>query len=754
MTEFTAKQGDLDIRFTPSPSWQEGIAGHALLAARRGPTYQAEIALSGEYRELSIRGRADGFDPDNQQLEEFKTHRGDVALIPANHRHLHWAQLKVYGHLFCQKKSLSKLTLALVYFDIVSQRETVLHEEHTAKSLEECFEMHSERFLTWARCELAHRAARNEGLGSLRFPHAAFHAGQRQLAEAVYRTAKNGGCLMAQAPTGLGKTLGTLFPILKALQAREIDKVFFLVAKTSGRGLALDALRAIQESTPTLPIRVLELVAREKACEYPGVVCHGASCPLANGFYDRLAKAREAAVARGYLDQRTVRAIALEHTICPYYLSQELVRWADVIVCDYNYYFDSSAALYNLTLANQWKVALLVDEAHNLIERGRAMFTASIDRASLQTVQRVAAPSLQAPLGRLSAEWTALSQAQTESYQAFDEAPRKLLDAMQSTVTAFTSHLTENPTSADQTLLRFYFDLSQLARLADSINDDSVFDLTKPTEAPASETHSEMLSVRNIVPARFLKERFATAVASVLFSATLAPAEFYRDMLGLPQDARWLDVESPFQSDQLAVSIARHISTRYRHRERSLVSIVELMAAQYARTPGNYLAFFSSYDYLERVAHVLSSRHPNIPLWKQERQMSEKEREHFLARFSVTGCGIGFAVLGGAFAEGIDLPGERLIGAFVATLGLPQMNAVNQEIQTRIAAKFGQGYEYTYLYPGLRKVIQAVGRVIRSPKDRGVAFLIDDRFASPAVRALLPRWWTIDSSLPPFPPRS
>ena len=732
MTEFTAKQGSLDIRFTPSPSWQEGIAGHSLIAARRGPGYQTEIALAGEYRELTIRGRADGFDPESNQLEEFKTHRGDVALIPENHRHLHWAQLKVYGHLFCQKKSLDRLTLALVYFDIVSQRETVLQEEHTAQSLAQAFEMHSERFLLWARCELAHRAARNEGLDALRFPHAAFHSGQRQLAEAVYRTAKKGGCLLAQAPTGLGKTLGTLFPILKALKAREIDKVFFLVAKTSGRGLALDALRAIQKSTPALPIRVLELVAREKACEYPGVVCHGASCPLANGFYDRLAKAREAAVTQGFLDQRTVRTIALAHSICPYYLSQELVRWCDVIVGDYNYYFDSSAALYNLTLANQWKVALLVDEAHNLIERGRAMYTAAIDHASFHAVQKVAAPSLRAPLERLGAEWNALTRDQTESYQAFVEPPGRLLDGMQSAVTAITSHLTENPTGADQTVLRFYFDLSQLARLADAINEDSVFDVTMP---------DKVLCVRNVVPARFLKERFAAASASVLFSATLAPAEFYRDMLGLPPDTRWLDVDSPYQPDQLQVSIAKNISTRYRHRERSLAQIAHLMAGQYARTPGNYLAFFSSYDYLERVHRELVARHPDIPSWKQERQMSEKERDAFLNRFSVTGRGIGFAVLGGAFAEGIDLPGERLIGAFVATLGLPQMNPVNQEIQARIAAKFGKGYEYTYLYPGMRKVIQAVGRVIRSPSDRGVAFLIDDRFASPAVSALLPRWW-------------
>jgi DNA excision repair protein ERCC-2 len=721
LTEFTAKQGDLDNRFTPSPSAQEGMAGHALIASRRGAGYLTEIALSGEYHELRIRGRADGYDPQCNQLEEFKTHRGDVALIPENHRQLHWAQLRMYGHLLCQKKALHELTLGLVYFDILSQRETVLQEQHTAASLEACFESHSERFLEWARLELAHRSARNEALDTLRFPHSALHAGQRQLAEAVYRITNKGGTLLAQAPTGLGKTLGTLFPVLKAVRARELDKVFFLVAKTSGRRMALDALRSIQGDAPAVPIRVLELVAREKACEYPGKACHGMACPLASGFYDRLAQARAAAVTRNFLDQSTVRAVALEHGVCPYYLSQELVRWCDVIVADYNYYFDSSAALYHLTLANQWKIALLVDEAHNLVERGRTMYTASLHEAHLQAARRAL------PLENFSRHWTRLFAAQETPYEAFDSVPSAFLQNVQSTVTACTTLLTENPLVTDEAALRFYFDLIQFARLAENMEKDCVFDVTKPSEA----------TIRNLVPARFLKERFAAAAATVLFSATLAPADFYRNMLGLPADSRWLDVDSPFTADQLTVHIVDGVSTRYRHRERSLPAIVALLATQYAQVPGNYLAFFSSYEYLDRVWHALVARHPHIPAWKQQRNMSEAEREAFLQRFTPTGQGIGLAVLGGAFAEGIDLPGERLIGAFIATLGLPQINPINREMEARI------GYEYTYLYPGLRKAVQAAGRVIRSPTDRGVIYLIDDRYALPEIQALLPRWWKL-----------
>jgi Rad3-related DNA helicase len=216
-------------------------------------------------------------------------------------------------------------------------------------------------------------------------------------------------------------------------------------------------------------------------------------------------------------------------------------------------------------------------------------------------------------------------------------------------------------------------------------------------------------------------------------------------MLGLPQDTGLLEVGSPFTADQLSVRLVRSVSTRYRDRAGSIAPIVDLLARQYEHGPGNYLAFFSSFDYLDQVADVFRTRHPRVPIWRQSRRMAEAERDSFLARFEPEGRGIGFAVLGGAFAEGIDLPGDRLIGAFVATLGLPQLNRVNEEMQRRMEARFGAGYEYTYLYPGLQKVVQAAGRVIRTRSDRGVLYLIDDRFSENRVRRLLPKWWKVDA---------
>ncbi|HEY4803324.1 MAG TPA: ATP-dependent DNA helicase, partial [Paraburkholderia sp.] len=278
LCEFTAKRGDLDLRFTPSPDASDGRAGHAAIAARRPPGYETEVALSGTFETLTVRGRADGYEPARRRLEEFKTYRGDLEAMRENQRALHWAQLRVYGALLCEKLGLDALELALVYYDIGSGRETALVEHASASELRGAFETQCRRFVAWAGQEAAHRAARDAALATLRLPHPTFRHGQRELAEAVWRAATQGRCLLAQAPTGLGKTIGTLFPQLKACPRAAIDKVVFLSAKSSGRQLALDALATLASAhrepssdapRTTLPLRVLELVAREKACEHP-----------------------------------------------------------------------------------------------------------------------------------------------------------------------------------------------------------------------------------------------------------------------------------------------------------------------------------------------------------------------------------------------------------------------------------------------------------------------------------------------------
>jgi Rad3-related DNA helicase len=741
LCEFTAKAGDLDLRFTPSPTALEGIAGHRTVASRRSASYQSEMPLQGEYRELTVKGRADGYDPEQNRLEEIKTYRGDLQRMPANHRHLHWAQAKIYGALLCQTLQLPAVNLALVYFDIVSEKETSLVETWSAADLQAFFQQQCELFLSWATQEMAHRTARDQAAQGLRFPHPDFRRGQRHLAESVFKAVSTGRCLMAQATTGIGKTLGTLFPMLKALAPQQLDKLWFLTAKTPGRKLALDAARVLVDSTETLPLRVLELVARDKSCEHLDKACHGESCPLAKGFYDRLPAARQAASQVTLLNQAALREIALAHQVCPYYLSQEMARWADLVVADYNYYFDFSALLFGLGQANQWKVAVLVDEAHNLVERGRQMYSASLDQGSFNGMRKLAPEALKKSLQRLNREWNAVHKEQVAAYQAYAKLPDKLLQALSLCTAAIGDYLNDHPQGLDGEVQRFYFDALQFSRVAELFDQQFLFDISK-RELKAGRSLSQ-LCLRNVIPAGFIRPRLTAARSVVMFSATLNPQRYYADLLGLPAETVWIDVESPFRAEQLQVQVVSQISTRFVHRQASLEPIVELMARQFEERAGNYLAFFSSFDYLQQVAQLFAQRYPHIRLWSQSRGMDEGSRQVFLDQFTESSQGIGFAVLGGAFGEGIDLPGARLIGAFIATLGLAQLNPVNEQLKQRMATMFGAGYDYTYLYPGLQKVVQAAGRVIRTQQDQGVVMLIDDRFAEPKVQRLLPGWWSV-----------
>ncbi|MDZ7851412.1 MAG: ATP-dependent DNA helicase [Halomonas sp.] len=765
LCDFTARQGDLDHRFTPAPSAREGIDGHARVAKRRGEGYEAELPLSATFEGLRVSGRADGFDPVANRLEEVKTHRGHLERMADNQRALHWAQVSVYGALLCAERDLASLTLALVYLDITTGRETVLTKEASAIELQAFFETQCRRFLAWAVQEARHRERRDEALGELAFPHEAFRPGQRDLAESVYKAASTGRCLLVQAPTGIGKTLGTLFPLLKAMPRQGLDRLAFLTMKTPGRRLALDALAAlgagegaarssyvvspdaVSPDTTAAPLRVLELIAREKACEYPDRACHGEACPLAAGFYDRLPAARQAAVARGWLDREALREVALDHGVCPYYLGQELARWCDVVVGDVNHWFDANALLHGLARANGWHLGLLVDEAHNLVERARGMYSAELDQRRLARLRREAPGALKRPLGRLARQWQALvkeagmseaGEPGRPAYRVLDGLPDGMVVALQGVASAITEHLGEHPDQASLALQELLFEALAFTRLAESFGEHSLCDLARNGRGRA------VLGLRNLVPADFLAPRFAAAQSAVLFSATLSPAHYHRDLLGLPSATVWREVTSPFAAEQLEVRIRADISTRLRDRGPSLAPIVAELASQYHRRPGHYLAFFSSFAYLEAALARLQEAHPEIPVRAQTRGMRESARDAFLAGFTPGGQGIGFAVLGGAFAEGIDLPGERLIGAFIATLGLPPFDPFNETLKARLAARFGRGDDYAYQIPGLIKVVQAAGRVIRGPYDEGTVVLMDDRFARREVRARLPGWWAIE----------
>ena len=346
-------------------------------------------------------------------------------------------------------------------------------------------------------------------------------------------------------------------------------------------------------------------------------------------------------------------------------------------------------------------------------------------------------------LDKLSSSWVSLIRQQEKPYDVYSHIPEEFELLLQRAITKITDYLAENPTYNESNLLNFYFDALQFATLSESFGLHSIFDISKSESNIGLFQQDSVLSIRNVIPATFLNGRFKAASSTTLFSATLSPASFFNDMLSLPEQTQFLDVESPFDAKQLTVTVAHHISTRFRVRSQSLLPLVDLVAKQYRDRPGNYIFFLSSFDYLNDVKNLFIDKYPKIPTRSQLRMMSEGDRERFVNDFTIDSQGIVFAVLGGSFGEAIDLPGDRLIGAFIATLGLPQINEVNEQMRIRMQEIFGLGYEYTYLYPGLQKVVQAAGRVIRTTSDTGVIYLMDDRYDDFKIKKLLPKWWQI-----------
>ncbi|MDI9246345.1 ATP-dependent DNA helicase [Marinobacter sp. CHS3-4] len=743
LCEFAARSGDLDLRYTPAPTAEEGITGHQTVQARRSPRYQSEMALAGQCGSLMISGRVDGYDPIAGRLEEIKTHRGDLSRVREAQRNLHRAQLRVYGALLCYQEKRKELDLALIYYDIGKDKETAIVETATADELWQELEKLCALYADWAAQEQAHRDARNQSLTDLNFPFPEFRPQQRPLSETVYKNAVRNHYLLLEAPTGLGKTLGTLFPSLKAMPAANQDRLFYLTSRNTTRQVAREAIERLATSqTGTLKLRTLELVAKDHACEHPDKACHGDDCPLAKGFFDRLPDARQAAATHpDILDQKALASIAADHQICPYFLAQEMARWCDLVIADVNRMFDQSALLHALTRQNDWKAGLLIDEAHNLVDRARGMYSVTLSQKRLLRIRKQAPKPLKPAMNGVARAWQSLlkndapdgGKEHGKPPVTLHHLPATLTMALARMVSAISDYLVDHP--PDLALQELLFESLAFTKLAEVFGDHSLAELARPRRGDAQ------LSIQNLIPADFLAPRFESAQSTLLFSATLSPGEYYRDLLGLPEQTRFKSLPGPFNADQLTVHFTPDISTRKPDREGSLEPIAELIARQYRERPGNYLAFFSSFDYLEKVRAAVASSAPDIPQRAQRPGMSAEERQSFLEDFNEGNQSVAFAVLGGIFSEGIDLPGDRLIGAFVATLGLPPFDHWHEVLRQRLDQRFQQGYAYTYLIPGLQKVAQAAGRVIRTPTDRGVIWLIDDRFVRPDVRKLLPGWW-------------
>ncbi len=738
LVEFAAKTGSLDRRFTPAPTGQEGIEGHKKVTSTRGEGYQTEMSLSISYNGITFRGRADGYDPAAHCIDEIKTFYGDVDRIPENHRALHWAQARCYGWMYCALHGCDQVNLALIYFELATETEFLLEENWKASELQKYFELLAEKYCTWQTQLNQRRHQLQQWLEQLQFPYGEMHASQRVMAEAVYKAAATGRVVLAEAPTGTGKTLAALFPALKSIPRTPVDKIFYLTAKTTGKQLALENIQLITRYAAA-PLGTLELTAQEKACLEPDKKCRGDSCPYALDFYSKLEAARQAAFATPMLNKQALNKLADQFEICPFYLSLEMSRWVDIVVADVNYYFDGTPLLLGLTNQFEWNPYLLVDESHNLIERGRSMYSAELNRAELLAAKKVAPAALKKPLEKINKAWLSLLKKLTQVTDDFvriEILPEKLGQALVEFTNSYSEFLQQNPEHSIQESIaqEFFFAALNYQRIGDILDEDFCIDMQ------AIGSKAEIITLRNLIPAQQLAARLSFAHSACFFSATLHPSHYYQTLLGLPEDTVHIKVPSPFGAHQLKVKIAHHLSTRYKDRQAAIAPVCDIIQQQLHEDPGNALVFFSSYEFLQQAEQQLRKRlaQQDIQLIVQSRRMSEQERENFIEQFNQHNNLLGLAVLGGAFSEGVDLSGDALKGAFIATLGLPQVNPINEYLRGVLQEQFGQGYDFTYTYPGIQKVIQAAGRVIRNQTDSGYLWLLDQRFGQSQIKALLP----------------
>lgn len=677
LCEFAARRGSLEYRYTPSPSSEEGIAGHLTLQKRRGSECQSEYLLEGECLGLTLRGRADGYmDVSPPLIEEIKTHRGDLSRIGQGQHDLHWAQLKVYGALLCLRDNHEKVTLRLTYYDIAADHEKPDEVVFDSDSLTNYLAELCEGYRAWHEQEMTHLQQRDDSLMGLTFPYPAFRQHQRELSTATYRNIADKSVLLLEAPTGIGKTLGTVFPALMAMPRKQVHRLFLLTCRTTGRQLFLNALQhCLSKQEKPVTLRVLELSAKDKLCEFPENACHGDSCPLAKGFFDRLPAARAAAAETQWLDVKRIQQLAADHHICPYFLSQEMARWCDVVIGDVNHYFDRQALLWGLTNQQEWQVTVMVDEAHNLIDRARAMYSASIERKQLQQAGRLAPPQLESRFKSAIRAWKRLrdkyiSEKGIAKTAYLSQVPTELNNSLQKLVSSITDYLSENPVIPE--LQQLLFDIVSFLKLAEKFSEHSLCSLTVTPSAKRYKGENVSLSIENLIPADFLSERFSKAHSTVLFSATLTPANFYLDLLGCPSSSRKYKSASPFSANQIDLQFLG-TSTRLDDRAKSIKAITQSVATYYQKQQGNYLVYVSSFSYLEMLYNAFIDKFPTIPAVRQNPGMSETERQSFIQRFSDERGLVGFAVLGGVFSEGIDLVGDALVGVFIATLGLPPL---------------------------------------------------------------------------------
>ncbi|MBC1571808.1 ATP-dependent DNA helicase [Listeria sp. FSL L7-1426] len=746
LVEFVQRSGSIDSRMTSSDRALEGTKIHQLLQKEAGEEYVAEVRLSIERVvdeiAFSLDGRADGI-INAQTIDEIKTTETPMEEITEDFRPLHWAQLICYGFMLAEKSDLPEVTLQLTYYQVLDKEVKRFQRVMSRAEMGAFVDDLLSKYAVWAKAAAAWEMKRNKTIQALTFPYDSYRSGQRELAIAVYRTISSEDSLFCEAPTGIGKTMSTLFPGVKAMGEGKADKLFYFTAKTITRQVAEDALDEMRRKG--LAARSVTITAKDKICFLDERKCEPDHCQFARGYYDRLNEGlfdmlqSEEAITRSVVEE-----YARKYTLCPFELSLDVALFCDVIICDYNYLFDPVVYLKRFFAEGPGKYTFLVDEVHNLVDRARSMYSATLRKSMVLQVKRgldkKANKRLLNAINAMNKEMIALNKKLTELGETIYVEKEKLAE-WNETVLKFTfvakEWLPQNTQSESQAdVLELYFESLRYLAIAEFYDERYVTQLTRSRGD---------LEIKQLCldPAFILSEKLKLGSSSVLFSATLRPIDYYTNVLGGEKDTSRMMFASPFKQKNMHLLVADYISTKYQMRETSLEAVVDALHALASGKTGNYLFFFPSFLYLQNVYDLFKEKYPNIRLQKQGNSMDESQREHFLEEFQAGNeeTLVGFCVLGGVFSEGVDLRGDRLVGAAIVGVGLAQLNHESDLIKDYYNKTIGRGFDYAYQIPGMNKVLQAVGRVIRGESDRGVVLLIEERFSADRYRALFPAHW-------------
>ena len=747
LVEFMLKKGHIDNRITRLDNTAAlGTRLQRQIQKEMGPEYEKEVALSITLPlstgALIVSGRADGLIRTDAgvTIDEIKAGQWRFTDLPSEQLELYWAQVMCYGYILCQGEELATITLQLTYIEMESETITRQERSFTQRDLTDFFEQLIQDYTVWLDFQAQWRAHRDTSLQELAFPFESYRQGQRELAVATYKTILAEKKLYVEAPTGTGKTISTLFPALKSLGTGQSDKLFYLTAKTSTQQVAEETIE--QLATAGAELKSVTLTAKDKICFMEQRICTPEHCPFANGYYDRLNPGLlDLLEQENQLTRPVIEKYAQKHQLCPFELSLDASLWCDTIICDYNYLFDPIIYLRRFFQSEQADYVFLIDESHNLVARSKEMYSSELKRRDFAALLEQLPPEaqmLEAALTQVIAVFDEIAAAiqpaafshQAEPYEKIFEPLVKLSEAVQ-------VWLPQNlQSSMEQEVLSLYFSVSHYLKISELYDDRYVTYML-------SEGYENTIKQMCLDPSFLLAQRLEKSKASVLFSASLSPLFYYADVLGGGEEALTYQLPSPFRPENQLILVAAYLQTTYQKRNQSRTALVQTLAAMLQSKMGNYMVFFPSYAYLEAVLAEFKETYPSIQTLVQGRTMAEPEREAFLAHFDAQPQDslLAFCVLGGIFSEGINLKGERLSGVAIVGVGLPQINHEQELLKDYYDEKQQAGFAYAYQIPGMNKVLQAAGRVIRDTKDVGVVLLLDQRFASQQYQRFFPPHW-------------